>query len=174
MKKEPTIRQEYNPKGKELDVLKHVYDRYYTIKDSNQRSQLVPKWDTWMKNWEAWRPEKKDKSWQSNYFIPLTTTVVETILSEMVDQSPRPIIMARSPEDQTKATVMQHLFNYTWEEANGDIELYNWIKDILIFGTGIVQEHFFQDRRIIKLPASMDEKKKIKYEDKEVLEFDGC
>ena len=97
---QPKIRAIYDPKGRELDLLKHVYKRYYQIKESNNRGKLETNWDTWMKNWEAWRPEKKEDQWQSNYFIPLTTTVVETILSEMVDQSPRPIILPRSPEDQ--------------------------------------------------------------------------
>ena len=166
------IRASYDPKGKELDVLKRVYDRYYTIKDDPIRSRMVDVWNAGMKAWEALRPEKGADDWQSNYYIPLTTSVIESILSEMVDQTPRPIILPRSSEDQAKATVMQHIFNYTWEISDGDIELYKWMKDTLIFGTGFVQEYYFQDRRTIFLPNGMGKNNKIKYKKEEVLEHD--
>lgn len=168
--KKTKSQKSYDPRGKELEALNRVYNRYYEIRDSAKRSEYIQTWDRSLKNWEANRPEKKDKDWQSNYFVPLTTSVVESILSEMVDQTPRPILLPRSSEDQAKATVMQHIFNYTWEVADGDIELYKWMKDTLIFGTGFVQEYFWEDRRIIQVPDGM-EKNKIRYKDEEVLDF---
>jgi hypothetical protein len=168
----PGIRDVYKPSEKQLNILKHVYRRFYQIRDSSKRGKLIAHWDSAIKNWEAFRPEKKEKDWQSNYFIPLTTSVVESVLSEMVDQTPRPIILPRSLEDQPKATAMQHIFNFTWEVSDGDIELYKWMKNTLIFGTGITQEYFWQDARNILIPDKMGKDGKIVYKEKMMLEHD--
>ena len=152
------IRNEYEPDGKEADVLKNVYRRYYEIRDDPKRNDLMANIERWRRNWEAFRSPKNVDDWQSNYFIPLTTSVIEQLLAEMIDQNPRPIILPLSREDKPKATVMRHIFDYTWELADSDIELFDVIKDALVEGTGIAQEYYFKDRRIIRRPAGFEGK----------------
>jgi hypothetical protein len=171
----PLIRTEYAPTGKEADVLKHVYKRYYEIRNDPKRTQVMTEIQRWRRNWEALRNERDPNDWQSNYFIPLTTSVVEQLLAEMIDQEPRPIILPRSREDKPKATVMRHIFDYTWEVADSDIELFDIIKDALVEGTAIGQEYYFKDRRIIKRPAGFEgkgEKRKVIYEDVDEVDYD--
>lgn len=166
--KEPKIRQYYNPKGKEKEALEWVYKRYEDMKNSNHRQDSEKRWDMAAKNWEAYRKEKDMDEWQSNHFVPLTSSIIESILSEMVEQQPRPLILPRGSEDVGRARVMRYVFDYTWEVADGDIELFNIMKDSLIFGTAICQEYYWQDRRIIKLPKG----EKGKYEETEVMDYD--
>ncbi len=178
--KNPPINKIYKPDEKEQNMREWVYKRYLEMKDSEERTKAETVWTNAEKAWEAYREERSDDEWQSNYFIPLTTSVVESILSEMVDQNPRPLILPRGPEDQNKAMIMGHIFDYTWDVANGDVELAKVIKSALIYGTGLAQEYYLKDRRLVKDIIKMGNKSKeqrqreIISDEKEVYEFDDC
>src|SRR4030042_70932 len=173
MDKEPEIRSYYKPNDKEKDALKWVYKRYQDMKDSPDRKEAEKNWDKWEKQWEAHRSIRNAKEWQSNHYVPLTTSIIETALAEIVDQTPQPLILPRGAEDQPKAMVMGHIFKYTWETADGDTELYNVIKDALIFGTGIAQEFYFKDRRFVK-NNRLGKGEKEESEETETFDFDDC
>lgn len=179
LKKEPKIRTYYKPSGKEEELLDMSYTRYYAMKDSPQRTDIVKEWDAGEKAWDQYVSEDKNmEDWQATYFVPLTTAVVESTVSEMVDQSPRPIILPRSPEDIPKATVMKHAFDFTWEIGNGDDELEQVLKDSLIYGDGFAQEYYYTDRRVIKTLKNISKNKKGQriedYSEKDVYEYKDC
>jgi len=171
----PKIRKEYEPKGKEADVLKYTYRRFYDIKNDPKRQDIMSQIERWRGNWEALRTARDPDDWQSNYFIPMTTSIVEQLLAEMIDQKPQPIILPFSREDKPKAMVMRHIFDRSWEIADGDIELFDIIKNALIEGTGIAQEYYFKDRRITRRPAGFDtvgKEKIVKYENMDEVDYD--
>ena len=174
--KVPKIREVYAPEGEEKEVLDHVYKRFQEMRDNGERAELAPKWPRWREAWEAKRPQKDKDDWQSNYYVPLTTSIIESILSEMIDKSPRPIIKPRSTPDISRAIVMKHVFNYTWEVSDSDLAFYDICKDAITYGTGIGQEYYFQDRRIIKKLKELQElsngKTKPIYEEQEINEYD--
>lgn len=174
------INSKYKPSDKEQDIREWVYKRYQQMKDSPERQQMEKIWDKSEKAWEAYRKPLEDDEWQSNYFIPLTTSVVESILGEMVEQNPRPLILPRGHEDANKAMIMSHIFDYTWDVSNGDEELRKVIKSALIYGTGFAQEFYLRDRRLIKDIIRIGDKSKKKQsrdiisEEREVYEYDDC
>lgn len=171
----PKIRGEYEPKGKEADVLKYSYRRFYDIRNDTKRQEIIGNIERWRRNWEAIRTARDPDDWQSNYFIPLTTSIVEQLLAEMIDQRPQPIILPFSREDKPKAMVMRHIFDRSWEIADGDIELFDVIKDALIEGTGMAQEYYFKDRRIVRRPSGVSgkgDKKEVLYENVEEADYD--
>lgn len=176
----PEINKLYEPTDKEQNVREWVYKRYEEMKSSQERQDAEKVWIAGEKAWEAKRDERNDDEWQSNYYIPLTTSVIESILAEMIDQNPRPLILPRSSEDATKAMVMRHIFDYTWDVANGDEELRKVIKSSLIYGTGFAQEYYLKDRRMVKDIIQMGKKSKDKRQreiisdEREVYEFDDC
>lgn len=171
-KKEPKIRTKYAPSDKEKGTLKKVYDRYEAMRDSSDRKEAEKSWDKSAKQWEAQRKDKeKATEWQSNHYVPLTLSIVETALAEIVDQTPQPLILPRSTEDIHKATVMSHVFKYTWDVADGDTEFYNVVKDALIYGTGIAQEYYFKDRRMVN-HIMLNKKDKEEDVEEEVFDYD--
>lgn len=139
----------YNPPEDQKNALSWVYQRMISMRDAPDRIKWAKNWDRSRKQWEAMRDERGADDWQSNHVVPLTTAVVETVLSEVIDQSPRPIIMPRGNEDAPKARVMQHIFTYTWDVSDGDSELYNVLKDAFMLGTGIAQEYYWREPRKI-------------------------
>ena len=171
----PKIRNRYDPKGRQRDRLKRVYDRYLEMKDNPDRVEMAARWDKAQKNWEAWRPEKKGGEWNSNHVPPLTTATIESALAEMSDQNTRPLILPRSADDKPRSTVMKHIFDFTWDVADGDYELFKVEKNLLIFGTALAQEYYWQDKRIVRKLVNPNAKsRKDKYEETEVMEYDDC
>lgn len=173
-KKEKGIRLNYNPSDEEKEKIKHVYNRLEDMKMSPDRQKAQKKWDEAERQWEAYREPKAADRWQSNHYVPLTTSIVETALAEMVDQTERPLILPRSSEDAPKAQVMKHIFEYSWEVADGDTQLYNIMKDFLVYGTAIGQEYYLQDARTIKRLKPKKKGKEFEEVEEEVLDYDDC
>jgi len=161
--KEPDIRKIYAPDEKQLDVIEHVYTRFERMKDA--RAEEEKKWEKWDKQWNAYRPPKDEDDWKSDIYIPITTSVVEAQLAELVEQDLMPMAVERGAEDAGKAQVMNAILEYTWDQAKSDVALFHIIKDALIRGTGIGQEYYWKQPRIIKSADGTE---------KEVLEYDSC
>src|SRR3990167_2736454 len=176
LEKELKIRSKYKPSDDELEALKLVYDRYDDMKSSPDRTEAEKNWDKWEKQWESYRTERDtnaEDGWKSNHVVPLTTGIVESILAEIIVQTPRPLILPRGMEDAPKAKVMKFIFDYIWEVADGDVELFNVIKDSLIYGTGIAQEFYWKDRRLVR-NLKIDKKDKETFKEVEADDYDDC
>lgn len=160
----PGIREIYKPNDSEKETIDFVYRRKEEMASSKDRKEAELEWTRAIKQWEAARIPQGQDEWQSNHYAPITTSVVESALAEVIDQSPQPLILPRGSEDQPKATAMQHIFEYAWEISNSDIALYNVIKGAFIFGTGIAQEYYFRDPRIITGTGG-SQKEEFNYDD---------
>jgi hypothetical protein len=177
------INKDYKPTDEEQNWRQWVYKRYTTMKEDPERVTMEKEWEAGEKAWDAFREPKSDGDWESNYYIPLTTSVVESVLSEFIDQRIRPLILPRASEDISRAKVMRHIFDFTWDVADGDLELFDVLKSTLIRGTGIAQEYYLKDRRMVRDITGLNNLykkggKKNQFgfttEEREVFEFDGC
>lgn len=171
----------YKPTTKESDIRKHVYRRYHEMKNSDARQRAEKEWQHGEASWEAIRKSEGDE-WQSNYIVPLTTAVVESVISEITDQNTRPLILPRGREDDIAAKVMSHALDFNFEVSDFD-EVRNMIvRSGVIRGTGFAQEMYLKDRRKVRDILGVSEKNKKKYsggkrkiltgEEEEVLEYD--
>ena len=152
--------------------MRMVYERKRAMEDGSDRKEASKNWPKWRLQWESQRQPKEKDDWQSNHVVPLTTGIIESALSDIIDQSPNPIIMARGAEDVPKATIMRHIFNYTWEVSDGDLALYDIVKDALILGTGIGQEYYCKNMRKVKRVEKDGDKEK--FVDDEIVEYEDC
>jgi hypothetical protein len=171
-KKKKTIRDLYKPSDDEIATLSRVYTRYSAMKDSPDRKKAEIEWERGRKQWEALREERGSDEWQSNHYVPLTTAVVESALSEVMGDSPRPMILPRGSEDEPKASVMSHIFDYTWEISDSDLEFEDIVHDAFIEGTGIGQEYFYSDIRKIK--TKLKEGSKTEWEEEDQVDYNDC
>jgi len=170
-----TINREITLNSEQTFWKNHTYRRYQLMKDSRAQNNRELKWDEHQKQYEAWRPPKSRDDWQSNIVPPFTTSVVESALSEMIDQTLQPQVQARTSEDVPAATILNKIKEYTWEVGAGDVELYKCIKQVLILGTTVWQEYYLQEKRKVKLIVSYDQKTgQEKYEEREIIDYDDC
>ncbi len=164
------IRDVYQPTDEQRDTIRTVYKRRKQMEDSTDRQKAIGQWDQWEKQYEAWREARLQDDWQSNHVTPLTLSIVETALSEIIQQNLRPFILPRGDEDTMKAQVMQYIWEFAWEISDGDSVTYDIIKDMLMFGTAIAQEYYRVDKR--KVGAVSTDGKAITTAYKEVTDYD--
>lgn len=169
--KEYGIREVYKPDDETKKTIAMVYDRRRMMEDSEDRQDTMAIADQAEKQYEAHRTHRGEDDWQSNHYVPLTTSVVETALSEIIRQNLRPFIVARGKEDIMKVKLMQYIWDYAWDVSDGDLMMYDVIKDFLINGTVIAQEYYRVDRRKIgSVSLGKDKKETVSY--KEVVDYE--
>lgn len=168
--KQPKIRENYDPNQEEKDTIQFVYQRKREMEDSPMRQKAMEMADKGLQAWEALREAKKEDDWQSNHYVPLTQSMVETALSEMIDQNTRPFYLPRGQEDVPKATVYSHIDEYAWEVGDADLQMYDILKGALIKGTSVAQEYYWQERRVVQ-ESSIQNKKEVLTETN-VIDFD--
>ena len=166
--KEPEIRKVYKPSDYENQVLQHTYTRYYQMKDN--RAKYDKDWEKKEKQWDSFRPPKDTDDWRSDIYVPMTASIIEAELSEIINQELKPWVVARGSEDEPKAMVMNSILDFTWDIAKSDMALYHIIRDALIFGTGIGMEYYWREPRTIR----GDKKKNGEHSERKVLEYDDC
>jgi hypothetical protein len=139
----------YNPTDEEERLRQHVYDRKREMGDARTK-YIDDNYDKWQGAWEGARPERNKNDWKSNIVIPITSSIIEAELSEINNQDLQPWAVARGSEDQSKAAVMNAILGYTWDTAKSNVAMFDIIKDSLIFGTGIGQEYYWKEPRMVK------------------------
>jgi hypothetical protein len=153
----------------------HSYKRFQLMKQSRQQNNRETQWDNHQKQYEAWRPPKSLDDWQSNIVPPFTTSVVESALSELIDQTLQPRVQARKKEYVPHATVLNYVKDYTWDIGYGDMELFKAIKQNLVLGSTVWQEYYWQDKRAVKQIVSYNNKTgREEYKEATLFDFDDC
>ena len=166
----------YAPTDDQKKTIEYVYKRFIAMKTSPDREKAEKDWDKWEKQWESYRvpqSESGQEPWMSNHVVPMTTSVVETALSELTRQNLRPFVLPQGPEDQPKAKVMGHIWDFIWRISNGDLTMYGIMKDLLMYGTAIAQEYYLKDRRKVR-DTEVDAKGKSSTKEREVFDYDDC
>ena len=154
--------------------LKHCYMRFELMKQARQQNGREDNWKKWMRQYNAHRPPK-GLNWQSNIVPPFTTSVVESALSEMVDQNLMPTVRARKKEDVPKATVVDFVKNHSWDVGYGPVELYKAQKQQLQLGTTFWQDYYLREKQKVQILTSYNPKTGAEeYKEIEMLDYDDC
>jgi len=157
--------------GEKAD-LEYVYRRIQQMKDARAASGIEAKWDKWQKQYDGYRDERKKDQWQSNIIINTTAGVVESQLSEVIDQNYRPRYLPRGSEDAARATVMNAINDYTWEVGMADVEVYKMTSEAFVLGTSIGQEYYRKEKRMVQQIMETQKDGTQKFKDVEINDFD--
>ncbi len=167
------IKSTYTPTKAEQKVIETVTERMEKMK--RKRRQYEKEWNDADKQRQMHRSNRPKDDWRSDLKLPDTFSVIETAKAEMVDQSPGIIYRPRESGDILKATKLNKIFEYTWEKANGDLELMKFIDDTLVYGLGVGEEYWKHDVQKEKHlgdfdmetmePKSWEEKDRVIYDD---------
>ena len=172
----PGIRDIYipNTENGELPDLTHVYERFYKMKMQRAGSGIETNWDKWEKQYEGYREPKSEDDWQSNLVVNTTAGIVESQMSEIIDQNLKPRYLPRCAEDKPRAIVMNATSDYTWEVGKADVELYKGTQQALVLGTGLYQEYYRKEKRMVQQFKNMGKNGQAVYTDTEIIDFDDC
>jgi len=89
----------------------------------------------------------------ANTFVPMTFSTIETMVSAIAGGKPKFGFKAKK-EDQTQETkVLTAKIDYYWDCDKWSIKVINWVRNVLMYGTGVVYLWWEIDRpRMINVP----------------------
>jgi len=177
-KKEDDALSHYIPTEEEVKVIRAVYQRYSDMKSFRLGGESAPTnfeddWDSWEKLYMGRQPERKEGDWRSKIIVPMAYSLVESVMSDASEQSFGPLFKPVEEDDAAKADLVKHIVEYTMSKGNFKTEYEKAEKSACIFGTGILQEYWKSERRILKDLVKFDKNKDIQeYKEYEQTDFD--
>lgn len=123
-----------NISNKEMKTL--VLDNFKAAKD--KRKSREPQWIRWN---ELYRSHVQRTEWpfETNLFIPLTWSTVESFLPRLVSERPRLQVESRNDEDIDTARVHRELINFQWDSLAMGVKLIEFVKASLVYGTSFLK-----------------------------------
>lgn len=95
----------------------------------------------------------KQQTTNAQIHNPYSWSNVETIVPRMVARKPSVVYQPRiigDPTEEDRAKNLQALFDYWWEKDRAFSKMVAWVKDALIYGTGIVKIYWKKETESIK------------------------
>lgn len=103
------------------------------------------KFRTWMRLFHR-IPDTKPP-YRSNIFVPLVYPLVMTVLPRMISNKPTFRFEPREESDEKAVEQMGTLVDYQLDHMQFFKKLKMWVKDVLLFGTGVVKVYWERDDR---------------------------
>lgn len=143
-----------NKAASNVELSKEITDKF--VSALTWREPFKNKWDRYYKMYRGVLDER-NYPWQSNLFIPLSFSTVETIVPRLVSNRPQIDIMPREPGDEDHADKMSALIDYQWDLMNMNVILPEAIKEMAIYGTTVLKVAWKKDERKVVEKELADE-----------------
>lgn len=125
-------------KKKQNDAVDYITRSYKSALEFQR--PLFTKYNDWYQMYRAIRADS-----QHNYvgrarlFIPYVFATIETIIPRLIGAKPNIKAIPREANDFDNADINTSLFDYEWDMMDMRKKLKNWVKETLIYGTGILK-----------------------------------
>lgn len=117
-------------------LAKDIVDKF--INSLTWRQPYRNKWDRFYKLYKNVLDET-NYPWQSNVFVPMAFSTVETVVPRLVSNRPEIDIMPREKSDEAHAKIMSQLIDYQWDMMNMNVMMPEAVKEMCIYGTVILK-----------------------------------
>lgn len=82
---------------------------------------------------------KQNYNGRANLFVPYVFSVIEDTFPRMISNKPKLQILPREQNDIENAKVLEQLLDYQWYALNMRRVMKDWVKQMLLYGTGVVK-----------------------------------
>lgn len=98
----------------------------------------------WENCWKLYNNQriKVDYEGISDAFVPMTFSTIETMVSAIAGGRPKFDFVPVKEEQEQDTKVLNALLNYYWECGNWSGVVVNWIRNVLMYGTGVVYAYW--------------------------------
>ena len=117
------------------ETAKKVLDAFKASKEYVSGSY----WKTWDDCWKVYNGERVNRNYNGTADIVdnLVYSNVQTMLANLVSSKPRFSYMPTKPSQTKDTETLNKLIAYYWEASDMDIKLVPFLKDMLLYGTGV-------------------------------------
>ena len=97
--------------------------------------------DKWLHFYELYRnfETRGRQPWQSKLFIPKAFEVVEKIAPRLTAHDPKFVAIPKKAKATKYISILQDYLSFVWEEEKVQPKVRDWVKNMLIYGTGFVK-----------------------------------
>lgn len=90
--------------------------------------------------------KNSDPNIPSQVFNPIVWSFIETIITRMLAKTPTIAYKPREQSDETNSQIFTDLFSYWFDKCNIYPKIVQWVKNCLIYGTGIVKVDWYTSK----------------------------
>ena len=162
----------YNPSKRRRQIRRQVYQRWYWLKDNPLRVEAEADWEIGDKEFGMVMPELEPGDWHSNLQLPDAFAAIQSQSQETVERKARPHILQTEESDEPKADFANSVLTYNMNNTGFDYQYYLAKLSASIRGTAFLMDYWRTEKRTVKVPKSLNDDGTIKYETKEIIDFD--
>lgn len=168
-----TTGQYYKPKNKqERQARQQVWDRYRAMRDDTLRKAAEIEWDAADKAFVQWMPDRVSGDWESHIVLPDAFAAVQTHMQETIERKSRPTVVLSQEADMPREMWANAIMTSSMDRTGFDYQEYLAKQCAAIRGTAFVMEYYRLDKRDVQDPTGVNDDGTLKYEKKEIVDFD--
>jgi len=101
-------------------------------------------WGTWEDAWNVYNSKRVKKSYDGNADLtdPMIYASVRTALANITAGKPKFAFYPTRPDQRTDTRVLNSLMDFWWDANDMSLVVIPWIKDMLVYGTGVLFTHW--------------------------------
>src|SRR5690606_16599416 len=107
--------------------------------------------------WKCYQGMRTRRGYEgiSDDFVPETFTIIESVKSNIAGGKHKFMFMPMNDNQRQDTEVLNNLMDYYWDCNRMTQKTQNWVQDMLIYGTGILNIAWENDKpRITNIPLS--------------------
>lgn len=162
----------YKPNKRRRQIRRSVYERFYYLRDAPSRTQAEADWEEADKEFGMVTPINDVDDWRSNLHLPDAFSAIQTQAQETIERKSRPHLLATEESDEPIQDFANSVITYNMNNTGFDYQLYLAKLSASSRGTAFIMDYWRTDKRIVKDPVGLNDDGTIKYEDKEIIDFD--
>ncbi len=162
----------YNPNKRNRAIRRQVYDRFYLLLGDPARKEAEADWEIGDREYGMVTDEIDPEDWQSHLQLPDAFAAIQTQSQETIERRSRPHLVATEDSDEPIEEFGNAVLNHNMDETGFDYQAFLSKLSAAIRGTSFRMSYWRTDKRVVKLPKSVNKDGEITYEDTEITDFD--
>lgn len=134
-------------KVSESDRVKYVVDRF----DSSWAYCQGNYHTTWESAWKLYNNKRVKIGYEgySDIFVPMTFSTIETMVAALAGGKPSFDFLPPKDHPEQDTEILNALADYYWDKDQWNIKVQNWIRSMLLYGTGVVYLQWSVDHPVM-------------------------
>lgn len=162
----------FKPNKEEREVRRRVYDRWQDMRNDPQRKAAEQDWDDGDKNYRMYVPEIDPDDWRSHLELPDAFSAIQVHMQETIDRKSRPAVQDMDEVNSPKEKFCNAIMNWNMTRTGFDLEYFYAKLAAAIRGTAFLKNYYRLEKRKIKDIVGVNEDGTLKYQEKEIIDFD--
>lgn len=119
--------------NEDVEMLVKDFKAAYDYAEQNHHSK-------WEDAWKLYNNERVKYGYKgvSDAFIPETHTIVESLVANIAGGKPKFSFIPTNEEQEQDTDVLNHMMDYFWEANRMNVKSQIWVRDMLLYGTGVL------------------------------------